>query len=169
MLIILVFVSKSLYIHVVFKHINMILDNKDRNILNELMENSRQSYRQIAKKVGVSVATVMHKVNRMKKEGVIESFTTKVNYDKLDYDIHVLIDVRISKGRLFEIEGKVAKNNNVYAVYDNTGHFDATILAKFKNRSLMDAFLKKLQTHDFVERTETKLILSTIKDDFIKV
>ena len=33
----------------------------------------------------------------------------------------------------------------------------------------MDNFLKKIQTYDFVERTETKLILSTMKEETIGV
>ncbi len=147
----------------------MILDNTDKRILNELCLDSRQSYRQIARKTKISAATVMHRVNRLEKEGIIESYAAKLDYDKLGFDIHVLIDVRISKGKLFEIEKKLAMDNNVYAVFDNTGHFDATILAKFRTRATMDSFLKKLQGYDFVERTETKLILNTIKDSFIKV
>ena len=40
---------------------------------------------------------------------------------------------------------------------------------RFPTRRQMDNFLKKLQTYEFVERTETKLILQTIKEGNIKV
>ena len=52
--------------------IYMSLDELDKNILNALIDNSRLSYRQIAKKLGVSVATVMHRVNILEKEKVIK-------------------------------------------------------------------------------------------------
>jgi len=55
------------------------------------------------------------------------------------------------------------------AVYDHTGPFDALILAKFKTRKQMDQFLKHLQTYDFVERTETMLVLNILKEGQIKV
>ncbi|MBU0666647.1 MAG: Lrp/AsnC family transcriptional regulator [Nanoarchaeota archaeon] len=147
----------------------MKLDETDKKILNVLIDDSRLSYRQIAKKILVSAATVMHRVKRLEKEKIIERYGAQIDYDLLGYDIHVLIDLRVAKGKLFEIEKKIAANNNVYAVYDNTGHFDATILAKFKNRRSMDEFLKKIQKFDFVERTETKLILNTIKEQGIKL
>ncbi|RMF04981.1 Lrp/AsnC family transcriptional regulator, partial [Candidatus Woesearchaeota archaeon] len=62
---------------------------------------------------------------------------------------------------------KIAADPHVTAVYDNTGDFDATVIAKFKNRRGLDSFLKKIQTYDFVERTETRMILNTIKEDTI--
>ena len=145
----------------------MIIDKKDTDILNILLENSRLSYRQIAKKANISVATVMHRVNRLEKEKIIKKFTTKIDYEQLGYDMQVIIDVRVSKGKLFEVEKKIAKHPNVTAVYDITGDFDVAIVAKFKNRKALDNFIKKLQTFDFVERTQTKLILNAIKEDGI--
>ncbi len=147
----------------------MDVDKLDEKIINVLLENSRQSYRQVAKKLKVSVATVMNRVKRLEDEKVIKQYTALVDYEKLGYDVAVLIDVRISKGKLFEIERKIATHPNVVAVYDHTGPFDALILAKFKTRKQMDQFLKHLQTYDFVERTETMLVLNILKEGQIKV
>ncbi len=147
----------------------MTIDDKDREIINVLLEDSRLSYRQIAKRVNISVATIMHRVKRLQTDGIIKSYTALINYDRLGYDFPVIIDVRIAKGKLFMVENKIAHNPNIIAVYDNTGDFDATIIAKFKNRKSMDHFLKKIQTYDFVERVQTKLILNTIKEKGISV
>lgn len=140
------------------------INETDKMLLQILAENSRLSYRQIAKKADISVATVMNHINNLEGCGVIKGYTTKLDYEKLGYDIEVIIEIRISKGRLFEVERKIATNPSVFAVYDTTGPFDATVLARFKTRRQMDSFLKKLQTYDFVERTETRLVLNTIKD-----
>ena len=147
----------------------MELDETDRKILNVIVDNSRLSFRQIAEKVNVSVATVMHHVNKLEKHKVIQKYAAKLDYEKIGYDVEVLIEIRISKGRLLDIEKKIAVHPNVFAIYDITGTFDAVILARFKTRRQMDAFLKKIQTYEFVERTETKLILSTMKEESIKV
>jgi len=147
----------------------MTLDDLDKNILSVLIDDSRLSYRQIAKKLGVSVATVMNRVNSLSKEGVIKKYTTLLNYEKLGYDVEVMIEVRIAKGKLIEVEKQIANNPSVFAVYDMTGDFDAVILARFQNRRKMDSFLKKIQTLDFVERTNTRIILNTIKEKQIGV
>ena len=145
------------------------IDKTDKAILNTLIDNSRLSYRQIAAKIGVSVATVLNRVKNLEESGIIKKYSVALDYEKLGYDVEVLIDIRISKGKLYEVEKKILKHPNVYAVYDNTGHFDATIIARFSTRRAMDNFLKHIQSFDFVERTETKLILKTMKEEGIKI
>ncbi|MFA4820145.1 MAG: Lrp/AsnC family transcriptional regulator [Candidatus Aenigmatarchaeota archaeon] len=142
----------------------MAIDELDIKILNILLENSKLSYRKIARKLGVSVTTAMNRIVKMEKEKIIQGYTAKLDYEKLRYDIKVVIDVRVSKGKLFEVESKIAHHPNVSAVFDVTGSFDTMIIANFKSRKEMDRFLKRIQTYDFVERTETKLVLNTIKE-----
>ncbi len=145
------------------------LDEVDKKILNVLLRNSRLSYRDIAKSVGVSVATALNRVKRLEKEGVIRGYTLSVDYDLLGYDVGVIINVRVSKGKLFQVEKKIASDSHVIGVYDITGAFDAVIIARFKTRRSLDQFLKKIQTFDFVERTETVLILNAIKEGVVEV
>jgi len=141
----------------------------DKKLLNILLDDSRLSYRQIARKMKKSVTTVINRIKKLEKSGIIKKYSADIDYGKLGYQIEVIIDLRISKGKLHEVERKIAMHKNVFAVYDNTGNFDATIIARFKTRKTMDEFLKQIQTYDFVERTETKLILSTIKEDRISI
>ena len=147
----------------------MQLSETDKKILNILIDNSRLSLRQIAKKAGVSVATVMHHVKKLEKEEIIKKYTTKVDHEKTGYDFLVMVEIRFSKGKLIEVEKRIATHPNVFAVYDITGPFDSMVLARFKTRRQLDNFIKRLQTYEFVERTETKLILNTIKDENIEI
>ncbi|MFH1432616.1 MAG: Lrp/AsnC family transcriptional regulator [archaeon] len=147
----------------------MDIDETDNIILNILLDDSKLSLRKIAGKAGISAATVLSRIKRLEKEGYIKKYTVLLDYERLGYDIDVLIDIKISKGKLFELEKKLAKSKNVFAVYDCTGAFDAVILARFRNRRTMDAFLKEIQKYDFIERTNTRLILNTIKEDNIKL
>ena len=147
----------------------MQISETDKKILNVMIENSRLSLREIAKKINVSVATVMHHVKSLEVDGIIKGYTAKIDYEKSEYDIEVIIEIRISKGKLIEVEKKIATHPNVFAIYDTTGTFDAVIIARFKSTRQMDAFLKKIQSYEFVERTETKLILKTIKEGSMKI
>ncbi len=143
----------------------MKIDDTDLKILNFLANNSRLSYRQIAKNIGLNVVTVINRMKKLEENNIIIKYGVNVDYEKLGYDLKILIDLRVAKGKLFEVENKIAKHRNVLAVYDVTGNFDVLIVACFKNRKAMDNFIKKIQTYDFVERTETKLVLNTIKEN----
>ncbi len=147
----------------------MDIDDRDKKILNVLLENAKLSFRDIAKKVGVSVVTVLKRVRALEKEQVIKSYTTDLDYERIGYDVHAIIRIRIAKGKLFEVEKKIAIDPHVFAVYDVTGDVDCILITKFKTRKDLDRFLKKIQTYDFVERTETNLILNIIKEKNIEV
>jgi len=147
----------------------MKLDKYDEKILNELINNAKIPLRKLALKVNLSFVTVMNRIKKLEKQGIIKKYSTKISYQKLGYDTFVIIEVRIAKGKLFELEKKIANSPNVYAVYDTTGEYDAMVLAKFRSTRGMDIFLKKIQTFDFVERTNTILVLNTIKEGEIRL
>ncbi len=139
------------------------MDGTDRRILDHLQKRGRDSYRDIARSLRLSPATIMKRVKRLEADGVITGYGAFVDLEEAGFNLNVIVDVRVANGKLHQIEGKIAKHPNVLAVYDNTGPFDSTVIASFKKRSDLDRFLKRLQGYDFVERTETKLILNTIQ------
>ena len=87
-----------LFSFIVYK---MELDPLDRNILSVLLEDSRYSFRQIAERVKVSPATVLNRIKELDRIGIIKQYTTLLDYEKLGYDVEVIIEVRIAKGKLF--------------------------------------------------------------------
>lgn len=141
----------------------------DMAIINALIDDSRLSYRQLAGKIGVSAATIMKHVKGLEKAGVIMGYTAVIDHEKLGFDIDVIIHIKVSKGKLFEVEKRIATSDCVKAVYDVTGDYDSVVVARFRNRRILDSFLKKIQTYDFVERTNTIMILNTIKDRQMKL
>ena len=61
------------------------LDIKDRKILYYLDLNSRQSFSQIGKKVGLHKDSVAHRVKRLQEKGIIVRFNTLIDSLKLGY------------------------------------------------------------------------------------
>jgi DNA-binding Lrp family transcriptional regulator len=144
----------------------LTLDKIDYKILRELLIDSRQSYREIAKKVGVSVGTALLRVKRMEKDGIIKGYSAMLDYEKIGYELTVIIEVSVSKGRLIEMEKDIAKLPITCAVYDVTGLTDAIIIAKFQTRETLSNFTKKILAMPYVERTNTHIVLTTVKEDF---
>ncbi|HDM26684.1 MAG TPA: Lrp/AsnC family transcriptional regulator [Candidatus Bathyarchaeota archaeon] len=142
----------------------MSIDELDKKILGVLLEDGRASYRQIARKVGASVGTVLKRVNKMTDAGIIKGYTAVLDCEKLGYDLTVVTEITVSKGKLLEMEREIAKIPNVCAVYDVTGLTDAIIIAKFRNRRELSKFTKALLAMPFIERTNTHVVLTTVKE-----
>ena len=124
------------------------------------------SYRQIAKNARISVGTALNRVRRLEKAGVIRGYSAIVDHEKIGYELTGIAEITVSKGRLLEIEKAVSKLPNACAVYDVTGLTDAIVIAKFHNRQELSKFTKNLLALPFVNRTNTRVVLQTIKEDF---
>ncbi len=144
----------------------MNIDEVDRKILNEYLKDARLSYRQIAKRIDVAVGTVLSRTKKMESEGIIKGYTVILDDEKLGYPLTAVTEVTVSKGKLVEVEKELAKLSSTCAVYDVTGLTDAFIIGKFKNRQELSNFTKTLLSIQHVERTNTHLVLNTVKEDF---
>jgi len=142
------------------------IDEIDRKILGELTADCRVSYRQLAKKVKVSVGTALNRIKRMEKIGVIKGYSAIVDQEKIGYQLTGIAEITVSKGKLLDMERAISKLPNTCAVYDVTGLTDAIVIAKFHNREELSRFTKLLLGMPFVDRTNTRVVLTTIKEDF---
>jgi len=142
------------------------IDEVDLKILHQLTTDCRMSYRQIAKNARISVGTALNRVRRLEKAGVIRGYSAIVDHEKIGYDLTVITEITVSRGKLVEIEKAVSKLPNACAVYDVTGLTDAIVIAKFHNREELSKFTKGLLGLSFITRTNTRVVLQTIKEDF---
>lgn len=144
----------------------MELDETDVQILKVLTADARLSSRQIAKQCDVSVGTALSRIKKMEKTGIIKGYSVIPDHEKLGYELTVVTEITVSKGRLLEMENEIARLPNVCSVYDVTGLTDAFVIAKFKNREDLSKFTKRLLSLPYVERANTHVVLTTIKEDF---
>ncbi len=136
----------------------------DLEILKILSEDGRESYRKIAQELSKSPVTIKSHVEELEREGKIKSYGAQLDYEKLGYDIIAIIEVTVSKGKMLEVERMIAENPNVFGVYDITGTYDALIFVRFKTRKKLSEMIKKIHTSEYVESTNTHLVLNVIKE-----
>ncbi len=141
-----------------------MIDEVDRKILSILCENAKIPIRELAKRVGVSIGTAHNKIKRLEKEGYISSYRAIVNWAKAGYTITAIIEVVISGGKLLELEKMISEFPNVLSVYDVTGESDVILIAKFKSHDELSSFTKTLLSLEHVERTNTHIVLTTVKE-----
>jgi DNA-binding Lrp family transcriptional regulator len=142
------------------------MDETDVKILGKLLSDARLSYRKIADEIGVSPPTVLARVKKLENDNVIKFYSAVLDHEKLGYDLTAIIEVTSVKGKIADVEKHIAKFPNVCTVYDITGLTDMIVVAKFKNRSQLSNFVKKDLALPYVERTNTHVVLITVKEDF---
>jgi DNA-binding Lrp family transcriptional regulator len=142
------------------------MDETDVKILKQVLSDARLSYRKIAEEIGVSPPTVLTRIQRLENNRIIKSYSAVLDHEKLGYDLTAIIELTAVKGKITEVERHISRFPNVCAVYDITGLTDMIIVAKFRNRKDLSDFVKKDLTLPFVDRTNSHIVLVTVKEDF---
>jgi DNA-binding Lrp family transcriptional regulator len=142
------------------------IDDLDLRILSVLREDCRLSFNKIAKKLGISVGTAFNRIKNLERARILKGYTAIVDSAKLGYSLTAIIMVQAEGTFITDIENEIAEIANVVAVYDITGDYDATVIAKFKDRAGLNSFIKKLLIIPHIKRTVTNVALNIIKEDY---
>jgi len=137
------------------------MDKKDRKIIEQLKENSRASIRDIAKKTGIRPSTVHSRINKLKKENIIEKFTVKLNNEKVNEDFIVFVLLRSKK----EIDNKIFKVDAVKEVFGITGEYDLLMKLKFSDINVFNKFIIGFRKQNELTKTLTMVSTTVIKEE----
>lgn len=142
------------------------VDDVDFRIIGLLQEDSRRSFSKIANELGIAVGTAYNRVKGLEEKGILKGYTVIVDPVKLGYSLTALILVQADGKHLLEVEEEVARLDDVICVYDITGDYDVAVVARFRDRTALNKFIKNLLTNPYVKRTVTNVVLNVVKEDF---
>ncbi|MEL9909137.1 MAG: Lrp/AsnC family transcriptional regulator [Desulfurococcus sp.] len=142
-----------------------IIDDIDKKILNILQEDSRQSLKSIAEKLGRPVSTIHERIRRLLEKGVLRKYTVLIDYEKLGYTVKALVLMNVDGKHIIDVERYISQHPNVLTVYDITGEFDVAVIAVFKEIRELDSFIKWVLQNPYVKQTRTSIVFRTIKEN----
>ncbi len=140
------------------------IDDKDRAILDALKANSSLSMQMIAKKTGIPVATVHHRIKKLRAGGIIKRYTIDIDEAKLGRKmvVHILIKATPKSDHTALLE-KLMKHEWVEDGSVITGAFDVIIKVRLADVEALDQFvLKFMRTFDEIAETQTMIAYRNI-------
>ena len=146
-------------------HMRGTYDQLDLEILKELRNDGKQSYRILANKLKIHPNTLMQRIKRLEQDKVIRGYTADIDYRKLGFDMHAIVMIRTHKNRsidLWELQS-IAKIPHVQILYAITGNHDAIAVLRVKDRDELISVLRKIQEVKAVLRTTTHVVLKSFK------
>lgn len=139
------------------------MDKTDEEILSALRQNARASFRQMAKELHIHPTTLISRIGKMEKAGIIRGYGANLDLTSLGYEFMGVVQIKISKGKLIEAQQKMSRMRGVVAVYDVTGEYDSVVIIAAKSRDSFSKLIKSFLHIPFVEHTNTQVILSVVK------
>ena len=146
-----------------------MLDDVDRKLIEALMNNSRASMRQLAVELDVALGTIGNRLKRLEQEKIIKGYNVILDPAKVGWEMTVIVGLRITKGRMIEVQKRIAEDPRVFLVYDVTGDYDSFVVAKVQDTDDLNDLTKGVLTSEGIERSLTHVVLNTVKETSIKL
>jgi DNA-binding Lrp family transcriptional regulator len=143
----------------------MMIDELDKKILGALNNNARMSFRQVAKNLGISPATLHNKVKKLENSGVLKGYIPLIDTESVGYNLMAIIGLRVKQEKDIEVQESISKLTQVGAIYEVTGDWDLILICYFKGRKDLTYFLKKSLPLSNIERAITHLVLNVVKEE----
>ena len=143
----------------------MILDNKDRKILNLLQKNARISNADLADQINLSPSACLRRVRILETEGVIDGYSTIINQASIGRPTNVFVEVTLEDQRedsLSTFEAAVKECSDIMECYLMSGDADYLLRVIVADTSDFERVHKLLGQLPKLARTRSSFVLRTV-------
>ena len=144
-----------------------MLDDLDKNILQELQKDARISNIELARRVNLSAPATLTRARRLERGGYIENFATILNRKKMGFDLLCFISVSLQLHDTDQVTGFIEiikEMPEVLECHHVTGEYDYLLKVVTRNSEDLENFLmKRLTPISGVARIHTNLVLREVK------
>jgi Lrp/AsnC family transcriptional regulator, leucine-responsive regulatory protein len=145
------------------------VDETDRKLLGALQANGRISNADLARLVDLAPSSTLDRVRKLEERGVIRGYRGVLDAPALGFQVQAMVLISLDRhqaGPIDEFEARVRAVPEVVACLHVTGRYDYMLHVVVRDID----HLRDLLTHGLgairgVEKQETFLVLSTVKDD----
>ncbi len=150
-----------------FPSIVPVVDGIDRQILDLLQRDARLTQQEIAKRVKLSQPSVADRIRKLEEQGIITSYVARCDPQHLGKDITAFIGVSVGHPQHFdEFAKKVASLADILECHRVAGIDSYILKVRTENTRALDRLLvEEIRTIPGVTRTQTTLVLSSIKEE----
>lgn len=147
------------------EHSSLQIDKIDSHIISCLVAEARSSFREIGLEVGLSAPAVKRRVDRLRKEGVITSFTARLDPARVGWTTQAFVAVAY-RGNVppARIKQLLAPIPEVIAAYTVSGADDVLVHLRAADMAHFERALESIRSGDGVARTESTIVLSSLLD-----
>jgi Lrp/AsnC family transcriptional regulator, leucine-responsive regulatory protein len=138
----------------------MKIDEIDLKIIAELKKDSRQSMRELSRKVNLSPPAVTERVKRLEDEGIIEGYTIQLNRKKLGFVIDCLIEVTVKNGDYKRFQAFIEEYPKALFCYRIAGNACYMIMITVSKLEEIEEFINEVSSF---AATVTHIVFSEVK------
>jgi Lrp/AsnC family leucine-responsive transcriptional regulator len=145
----------------------MKLDSIDRQLLNFLQQDAKQTNKELASKLNMSVTAVYERIKKLEKSGVIDSYVTLLNKKSIERAFVAFCHIKLvkhSQDLVNQFEKIVATIDEVLEVYHLSGDYDYLLKVHVKDMESFRKFMvNKLTNIEHIGSSNSMFVISEVK------
>ncbi len=134
------------------------LDELDLKILRVLQLNSRISFSDLSRRLGVPEATVRYRVRKLVDKGVIKGFYTLLDPRKVGLPFSVIILIDVDPERLDQVFDKLRGMSEATHVFKLTGKYNIVAIFHARDMKHVSEIDEIVRSQSGVRSAETLLV-----------
>lgn len=139
------------------------MDDIDRRILALLIDDGRRTYDDVGQRVSLSAPAVKRRVDRLRRDGVLKTFTAVVDHAALGATTEALVELFFAPGTLLDrVAETLREHPEVVEAWSVTGEADAIARVRTLDNADLERLIMELQRHGLVLRTSSQVVLSQL-------
>ena len=138
----------------------MIKDQLDRDLLALLQANARESTANLARKLGIARTTVVARLARLEREGVVVGYTARLGVDDRRPRVMAHVGIKLEPKRGREVLKRLQKTPELLQLVSVSGEFDYIAILRADSTERLDALLDEIGEIDGVLKTTTSVVLA---------
>jgi len=135
-------------------------DALDRELLALLQTNARESVTTLGKKLGCARTTVIARIAKLEKTGVIAGYSVRLNQAALERSLQACVGLSVQPKAGTEVLKRLAKMPEIKEVYSVSGEYDYIAWIRAELPDQLDRLLDAIGAVDGVSRTHTSIVLA---------
>ncbi len=134
-------------------------DALDRDLLALLQANARASTAELARQLGTARTTVLARLERLERDGVIAGYTVRLGQDLLDQGLQAFVGVTVQPKAGRDVVRQLTRMPEVRQLCAVSGEFDYVVLLRAESALRMNTLLDEMGNFDGVVKTTTSVAL----------
>lgn len=139
-----------------------MVDALDLKIIEKLKINSRVSYVDIGKQIGLSPSSVRERIQKLEDREVIKGYQLKLNNQKLGFGLEVFILFKLFSGKLKNFSNQLGDFYEINEIHRITGTHNIFMKVVLVDQLHLQQFIDRLLVYG---EPTTHLILSDLGDN----
>ena len=139
------------------------MDDLDRRLIALLRADGRESVANLAKELGIARGTVQNRMAKLEADGTIAGYTVRLKPQTDMHRITALMTIEVEGNTLDKVLRTLRGDPAVEALHSTNGRWDLIAQLRADSLAEVDQVINRIRTLESIARTETSLLLSTVK------